>query len=115
MSTFRPGLLEAVTAGTRMDAFREFLELWLGLYRSTPAEPAWVSSEFRVPMPLGRLYECAARLADEEHPFLRGSSIEIFTRQDWLVEPGSLTFDEDGRIIFLHENQAVWDCRTLPE
>jgi len=118
MDAFRPRLMEAETARARMDALCEFLEFWLRPYRSTPAEPYRLSGDYRAPMPLRRLYECAARLADDEHPFLSragGYCVEIFTRQDCLVEPGSLPFDEAGRIIFLDENQACWDCRTLPE
>lgn len=115
MSPFRPRLLDAVTASARMDALCEFLEFWLRPCRTSPAESARVSCDVRAPMPLRRLYDYAASLSDEEHPLLRGTYIEIFTRQDWLLEPGSLTFDEEGRIIFLEENQQVWDCRTLPE
>jgi hypothetical protein len=115
MGNFRPRLLKAETARARMDALCEFIEFWLGPPCSSPGESEWASRERRLPMPLGRLYECAARWADREHPAQRGHFVRIFTYQDWLVAPDHLTYDENGKVIFLEENQQAWDCRTWPE
>src|SRR4051794_39634246 len=61
MTSFRPRLLEAGTAGARMDALCEFMEFWLGPRRSSFGELARVLEERPLPMPLKRLYEFAGR------------------------------------------------------
>ena len=61
MSTYRPKLMEARDAVSRMDALCEFIEFWLGPRQQSYGEPARALRARSLPMPLERLYEFAGR------------------------------------------------------
>ncbi|QDV35567.1 hypothetical protein [Tautonia plasticadhaerens] len=115
MDSFRPRLQEARSAGARMDALCEFSEFWLGPRRSDYGESARALGVFSLQMPLKRLYEFAGRWPHRDH---RGSiqyTVPALSHQDSLMALHRLKRTEDRKIVFLQENQGVWDCRTLPE
>ncbi|MFO0891085.1 MAG: hypothetical protein U0790_18315 [Isosphaeraceae bacterium] len=115
VSPFRPRLLEARTASGRADALCEFIEFWLGPRRPSYGEPAETLCDRRLPMPLRRLYEFAGRWPHWKASDSANYAIPAFSHQDRLVPLHRLTYDEVGKLVFLVENQGVWDCRTLPE
>lgn len=115
VSPFRPGPLEAGTATERADALCAFIEFWLGPRRPSYGEPAEAFRALRLPVPLRRLYEFAGRWPHWKHPEGMVYAVPAFSHQDRLVPLNRLTYDEAGKLVFLVENQGVWDCRTLPE
>ena len=115
MGTFRPRLLEAPTAGPRMDALCDFIEFWLGPRQPSCGESAQALSECPLPMPLRRLYEFAGRWPRRANQREIGHEVPAFSHQDSLVTFHRLSRDEGGKVVFLQENQRVWNCRTLPD
>ncbi len=112
MGTYRPKLMEAVTASDRMNALCTFIEFWLGPRQASYGESAQALSERSLPMPLKRLYEFAGRWP---HWGNSESAMPAFSHQDGLVAMEDLKSEDDGKIVFLWENQGNWSCRTLPE
>ncbi|MEW4569716.1 hypothetical protein AB1L88_17770 [Tautonia sp. JC769] len=116
VDSYRLGLRDAATPGARMDALCEFVEFWLGPRQSSYGESPRALSERPLPMPLALLYEFAGRWPHREN---RGSigkfAVPAFSHQDSLRPLAAITDAEDGKIVFLDENQGVWDCRTLSE
>jgi hypothetical protein len=94
------GLIGAETAEVRMNALGRFIEYWLGPSQKNNSEPTDKVSDLTLPMPLRRLYH-----------FL--GAVPAFCQQDFLYPREMLKIADDGKLIFLQENQAVWDCRTL--
>jgi hypothetical protein len=115
MGTFRPRLLEAETAGPRMDALCAFIPFWLGPRQSSYGESAEALSGRPLPMPLRRLYQFAGRWPHRDHPGPIESTVPAFSHQDGLKALDNLGSAEDGKISFLVENQGNWNCRTLAE
>ncbi len=113
MSTFHPRLLEAVTASARMDALCDFIEFWLGPRRPPFGESAEGLDERPLPLPLRRLYEFAGRWPDRESDEPVEYTVSALSHQDSLVALDRVKFEDDGKIVFLWENQACWHCRTL--
>ena len=113
MATFHPRLLEAATPGARIHALCEFIEFWLGPRRPSYGESARALAERPLPMPLKRLYEFAGRwpVWDRQEPI--EYTVPALSHQDSLVALHRLKYEADGKVVFLYENQAVWDCRTL--
>jgi hypothetical protein len=115
MDTFRPRLLEAETAGSRMDALCAFIESWLGPRQPSYGESAEALSGRPLPMPLRRLYQFAGRWPHRDHEGPIEYAVPAFSHQDHLAPLHTLSHDQDRKLVFLHENQGVWNCRTLPE
>ncbi len=38
--------------------------------------------------------------------------VSIFSNQDMLLRPSQLEWTDDGRVVFIHENQEVWSLAT---
>ncbi|HWE39290.1 MAG TPA: hypothetical protein VG406_22260 [Isosphaeraceae bacterium] len=115
MGSFRPRLLEATTAGDRMDALCEFLEFWLGPRQDDFGEPIEELDRRPLPMPLRRLYGFAGRWPRRDGRTPLAFAVPVLSHQDDLLLLDELTTADDGKLIFLHENQGVWSCRTLPK
>jgi hypothetical protein len=115
MGTFRPRLLEAETTGSRMDALCAFIEFWLGPRQPSYGESAQALSECPLPMPLRRLYDFAGRWPHRAYQREIVYEIPAFSHQDCLATFHRLSRDEGGKLVFLQENQRVWNCRTLPD
>jgi hypothetical protein len=115
MSTFRPRLLEAVTAGDRMGALCEFIEFWLGPRRPSFGEAEGALDGRPLPMPLRRLYGFAGRWPHREDRGTIEHVVPALSHQDSLVALHELKSVDGGKVVFLWENQGNWDCRTLPE
>jgi hypothetical protein len=98
-----------------MDALCEFIGFWLGPRLPSYGERAEALSEYLLPMPLKRLYEFAGRWPHAEHPSENEYIVPAVSHQDHLAAMHTLRHDEDGKLVFLRENQGVWNCRTLPE
>jgi hypothetical protein len=113
MATFRPSLLEAATPAARMDAVCDFIAFWLGARRPNCGESAEAVGEHSLPMPLKRLYEFAGRWPNWDGQGSMKYAVPALSHQDSLAALQNLKYEADGKVVFLHENQAVWDCRTL--
>ena len=95
MGTYRPKLMEAVTASDRMNALCTFIEFWLGPRQASYGESAQALSERSLPMPLKRLYEFAGRWP---HWGNSESAMPAFSHQDGLVAMEDLKSEDDGKI-----------------
>ncbi len=115
MATFRPRLLEAETAGSRMDALFAFIEFWIGPRQPGYGESPQVLSERPLPMPLRRLHQFAGRWPHRDHEGPIAYTVPAFSHQDNLMALHKLKSEGDGRIVFLGENQGNWGCLTLSE
>jgi hypothetical protein len=115
MGSFRPRLIEAETASARMDALCEFLEFWLGPRQDDYGEPVAKLDARRLPMPLRRLSRFAGRWPHWDERSSSEFVVPALAHQDNLLALQRLTTADDGKLIFLDENQSVWDCRTLPD
>lgn len=113
MATFHPRLMEATTPAARMDALCEFIAFWLGERQPDYGESAESLAKHPLPMPLKRLYEFAGRWPHWDRQGSSNYVVPIFSHQDNLAALGTLKYEADGKVVFLHENQDVWDCRTL--
>ena len=97
-----------------MGALCQLIEFWLGPRKPEYGEPVEELAKVALPMPLKRLYEFAGRW-----PSLKGWqstawAVPVFCEQDHLLAVANLEINEHGRLVFLHENQCVWKCLTLP-
>src|SRR5438552_19191174 len=111
MDAFRPKLLGAATAGARMDALCEFIEFWLGPRQASYGESPQALAEHPLPMPLKRLYGFAGRWPSWDYEGPIRYAVPAFSHQDSLAALHDLKYEGDGKVNFLSENQAVWDCR----
>lgn len=107
--------MEATTPDTCMDALCEFIEFWLGPRRPDYGESTQALSERSLPMPLKRLYEFAGRWPHWNHQGPIEYAVPALSHQDSLATLAKLKYEGDGKVVFLNENQGVWDCRTLVE
>jgi hypothetical protein len=115
MVTFHPRLLEAANSGMRMDALCDFIEFWLGPRTPSYGESGEAVSERSLPMPLKRIYEFAGRWPNWDRQGPIGYAVPALSHQDSLATLKKLQYEADGKVTFLHENQGVWDCRTLAD
>lgn len=114
MPTPRFHLMEAENAGIRMDALCRFIEFWLGPRKPEYGEPHDKIAGKNLPMPLRCLYEFAGRWPSWDGNMGSGEyCVPAFSKQDSLVALNRLETKEDGKIVFLWENQGNWDCRTI--
>jgi hypothetical protein len=113
VAAFHPKLLEAESANVRMDALCEFIEFWMGPRQSAFGESASALAERSLPMPLKVLYAFAGHWPHWDYHGPIEYNVPAFSHQDSLVALGKLKCDADGKVVFLYENQSVWDCRTL--
>lgn len=108
-------LREAATADERMETLCEFIDFWLGTPEVSHGEPANSLAEISLPDPLSTLYRCYGQWPSTGRENIGKFCVPPFSHQDCLVRLHRIRPTDDGKIIFLHENQGVWDCRTLPE
>jgi hypothetical protein len=103
-----------LTPGRRMDELARFLSFWLGDpgpdYGDSPVD----LGARALPEPLRRLYAVAGRwpMADKYGNRHIG---RLFSAQDALRPLSRLETSDDGKLIFIDENQGVWTVATLPE
>jgi hypothetical protein len=115
MSEFHPRLLEAETPAARMDALCAFIQFWLGPRRESYGESAEAVGRRPLPLPLRRLYQFAGRWPAKDDDATIEFSVPALSHQDTLIPLDKLRTTDDGKLVFLEENQAVWECNTLPE
>lgn len=111
MTTFKPRLLEAQTATTRLDALCEFIEFWLGPRQPSFGESDAALSKHPLPEPLKRLYQFAGCWPSKRIPW--EWCVPAFSHQDRLLRLEKIRAESDSKIVFAQENQGVWECRTL--
>jgi len=66
-------------------------------------------------MPLRRLYAFAGRWPKPDRDEPIAFSVPALSHQDTLFALDRLETTDEGKILFLEENQAVWNCRTLAD
>ncbi len=114
MSEYHPRLLQATNPRARIDALCEFIEFWLGERRPSYGETAEALDRHSLPAPLRQFYEFAGRWPNQHQAAIE-YDIPAFSYQDSLMTLQGLTYEDDGKLVFLHENQGHWHCRTLSE
>ena len=114
MSGVHLGLMEAASAKERMDALCRFVEFWLGQRKPEYGERPEALAKIELPMPLRRLYEWAGRWPSFESLCETKGGVAAFSNNDFLVSLAGLQSADTGKIVFVGENQGVWNCRTLP-
>ena len=115
MTSFRPRIEDATDTNSRMDALCEFIEFWLGPRQALYGEPPESLAALDSPMPLHRLYAFAGRWPNSQNQGYVGYAVPAFSTQDTLALLHELKIETGGKLVFLYENQGVWDCRTLTE
>ncbi len=105
--------MEATTTAGRMDALCRFIEFWLGPRKEDYGESADAVGKFPLPMPLRQIYKFAGRWPRQDGLNLIPFAVPAFSHQDHLWKLDSVKRADDGKLIFLNENQGVWDCRTV--
>jgi len=99
-------------AGERLEEMEKFMAFWLGPREPEFGEPGAALAAVRLPGPLRRFYAFAGRWpANEVHPHARGA----FRNQDRLASVSTLEQSDDGKLVFVVENQGNWVCATLLE
>lgn len=106
-------LQSASTSDKLMDELEKFIVFWLGPRREEHGEPQSKLDALRLPKPLRRLYSFAGRW-QQQHPQAY-EQIGVFSCEDGLRQLEHLEWSDDGKLIFLDENQAVWTCATLTD
>ena len=91
-----------------LDSLELFLRRWLGDPMPWYGIAEKKLAEVRLPRPLRRLYAIAGEWPGD-NPFR-----SLFAYQDRLV-PFELLAVEEGKLVFLWENQGVWSCGTEAE
>lgn len=114
-SAVKFGLIEATSPKERMSALFEFVNLWAGPRQPEFGETAERLATHQLPVPLAQLYEFAGRWPRKGQTIGEGFRWHLFAEQDALLPLDDLQLTENGKLIFLSENQGVWDCRTLCE
>ena len=97
-----------------MDDLERFFAFWFGPPRRGYGETPGALKRLQLPDPLRRLHAFAGRWPARE-PFPDGTERRALAIQDSLVPASRLKKLEDGKVVFLHENQGVWSCGTRPE
>jgi hypothetical protein len=106
------GLLDAKSSEARMEALGRFMDFWAGPRRPEFGEPAEELGKFSLPEPLRRLHEFAGRWPGR--PFGDTDFFLVpFACNDRLRRVQHTEVGADGKIMFLAENQGVWNCHTL--
>ncbi len=101
-----------------MAELERFIEFWLGPRKEEYGEPETSLNQLKLPEPLRRLYRFAG-----QWPGIDGHSaiakkygwVGIFSTQDMLLRPSHLQWTDDGKVIFLRENQGVWQLAANAE
>ena len=112
MESYRLNLQNVSSASERMEALCEFIEFWIGPRKSDYGEPHEAVENQPLPMPLQRLYKFAGRwpnLEDEPNVYV----VPALSHQDNLVALDRLKYTDEDKVVFLGEDQDVWNCRTL--
>lgn len=109
------GMMEAGSPQARMAALFEFVTFWVGRRQPEFGETAERLLAHQLPMPLRQLYEFAGRWTRKGKTIEEGFRWHLFAEQDALLPLDDLQVAENGKLIFVAENQGVWDCRTLCE
>jgi hypothetical protein len=106
-------LMGAESASERMQTLLQFIEYWLGPRRPEYGEPAEALAALRLPRPLHVLYEFAGRWP-RFYPLPNYEPWNhALAHQDHLKKLDRLQFAGNDRLIFVDENQGVWECSTL--
>jgi hypothetical protein len=98
-----------------MDALCEFIDFWTGKPDVNYGESSSALAEISLPDPLKRLYGFIGQWPSTGREQIAEFGVPLLSYQDCLLRLNRIKIADDGKIIFLHENQGVWDCRTLPE
>jgi hypothetical protein len=88
-----------------LSALERFIEFWFGPRDVDYGVSEMKLRQFELPTPLKRLYAFAGQWPAEN---FWG---HLFTWQD-RIEPFEMLRIEDGKLVFLWENQGVWRCGT---
>jgi hypothetical protein len=106
-------LMGAKSASERMQILLHFIEFWLGPRRLEYGESAEALAALRLPIPLRVLYEFAGRWP-RFYPLPNYEPWNhALAHQDHLKKLERLQFTRNDRLIFVDENQGVWECCTL--
>src|SRR5690348_2133123 len=105
-------LQAAQSAKERMDELEKFIVFWLGPRKTEYGEPDSAIHRVSLPYPLRRLYSLAGKWSPV-HGY-RSDQPNVFSVQDYLRPLDRLQQSEDGKVVFLVENQCCWTCATLP-
>ncbi len=96
-----------------MDELEKFILFWHGPRRAGYGEPESALATFPLPYPLKRLYAFAGRWPPSNPDY--AAAANAFCVQDALRPSSGLGRSDDGKVVFLDENQGNWTCATLPE
>jgi hypothetical protein len=96
-----------------MTELERFIVFWLGPRLPEYGEPESALERALLPYPLRSLYEFAGQWPPVEP--LRKDQPNAFCVQDYLLPVSRLRRSDDGKVIFLVENQSCWTCATLSE
>lgn len=96
-----------------MAELEKFILFWHGPRRARYGEPESALAAFPLPYPLKRLYAFAGRWPPSNPDYSRAAN--TFCVQDALRPFSGLERSDDGKVVFLDENQGNWTCTTLPE
>ena len=102
------------TPQDRMDELERFLSFWLGPRKPEYGEPDAALASRPLPYPLRRLYQFAGRWPSR-HDVHRRYNANLFCVQDALRDFSRLQLTDDGKLVFIDENQGVWTNATLPD
>lgn len=111
MST-RFALQSAGSAKERMDELEKFILFWLGPRKPAYGESASALGLVSLPYPLCRLYGFAGQWPPHPH---YANEPNVFCVQDYLIPLSGLEYSDDGKLVFLVENQSCWTCATLTQ
>src|SRR4051812_23583997 len=106
-------LIPDTTPDARLDALKQFLEFWLGPWLPEYGEPSENLERLDLPDPLRRFLAFAGRWPPVDLP----RHPNRFCIQDALSTVGHTAYlprlhTLDGRLIFVTENQGVWEAGT---
>jgi len=96
-----------------MDELEKFIDFWCGPRRPEYGEPEDALQTLKVPYPLRRLYAFAGRWPPMNDAYAYVG--HLFGVQDHLVDASGLKHRDDGKLVFLWENQGNWKCATLAD
>lgn len=102
----------ARTPDELMDELERFIKFWLGPRKPGYGEPKVALDRDPLPGPLRRLYAFAGRWPPTGGR--HGHGPNAFAAQDTLAPLSRAEWTDDGRVVFLWENQGCWVCATEP-
>ena len=106
---------DKTTPAELIDELERFIVFWLGPRQEEYGEPTESLSKLRLPEPLRRLYAFAGRwpsVTGRDEMCEKYGWVSIFSTQDMLLRPSRLEWTDDGKVVFIVENQGVWSLAT---